>query len=51
MSFITEKTMHGLGDYSASQTVEHFPKDFSQEHVLENIGRGGTQIQHDWPGD
>ena len=40
ISFIQGKTIHGLGEYSVSQTVEHFPMD-----VLAKISETETWLK------
>ena len=40
MSFIQGKTIHGLDEYSVSQTVEHFPVD-----VLAKISETETWLK------
>ena len=51
MSFIQEKTIHGLGEYRASQTVEHPSRGILGESEFYRVVRGGNmETGHDWLG-
>jgi len=48
MSFIQEKTIHGLGEYRASQTVEHPSRGILGESEFYRVVRGGNmETGHD----
>lgn len=62
MSFIQEKTFHGLGEYSSLEAVELgskgnfaqevfcFPHATIWELVLQSVRRGNIETGHDWLG-